>query len=305
MATLLLCGCLWAQGNEAAALKHGQLVVWVVHPTVAAPPGPREYGGAARSAPGYAEQTSGSFGQPASDYGTAASNTGVATTSPLIGRTGAVPANVAPADRDAAAAAAAGYHEQTSGSFGQPSSDYGTAASNHGQNASTLGETASNYGTNASNYGQTASTLGQTASSYGVSGSGQPNSTPVAAPRGLVELVGPKLRAAYPGLAMRYASVDAGKLAADLKQVAGSPAYPDVLVFEGFPATWTGPTESVQRLAKEIVGGSAPLAARDARGRQAARQCVVLNRAPHKATALAYAEYLDNEGVLRMAPSTR
>ena len=284
---------------QPAALKHGRLVVWVVHPAPAAAPAARDYGGAARRPPGYAEQTAGSFGQTASEMGTAASNTGLPTDSPQISRTGHVDNTIAPADRDAAAAAAAGYSEQTAGNFGQTASTFGTEASNHGQAPSTVGQNASNVGTESSNYGQTASSYGHSLST--IAQAGQPAAPET--PRGVEAIVEPKLRAAYPDLTVQFVSVDADKLSASLRTASAGPnfagVYPDVLVFEGFPASWEGLPESVQRLAKETMGGSAPV--RDGRpGAQAARRVVVVTmRSRRQATAVAFVEYLQNEGLLK------
>ncbi len=284
---------------QPAMLKHGRLVVWVVHPGTAPAPAPRDYGGVARRPPGYAEQTAGSFGKPASEAGTAASNVGLPSDSPQISRTGSVANTVAPADRDTAAAAAAGYTEQTAGSFGQTASTFGTDASNHGQAPSTVGQNASNVGTEASNYGQTASSYGNSLST--IAQAGQPPVPQMT--RGVEAIVEPKLRAAYPELTVQFVTVDSDKLSAQLRTATTSPnmagVYPDVLVFEGFPASWEGLPESVQRLAKETIGGSA--AVKNARpGTQAARRVVVTTRSRNQATAVAFAEYLQNEGLLKM-----
>jgi len=287
---------------QPAALKQGRLVVWVVHPTPTPVPAPTDYGGSARRPPGYKEQTAGSFGKPASDVGQNASSVGLPSDSPQISRTGTVSNTVAPADRDAAAAAAAGYHEQTSGSFGQTASTFGTDASNHGQTPSTVGQNASSVGTNSSNFGQTAGSFGDSLST--VAQAGQP-AVPEA-PRGVEAIVEPKLRAAYPDLTVQFVSVDVDKFAAQLRTATTSPAmasvYPDVLVFEGFPATWEGLPQSAQRVAKETLGGSSPV--RDGRpGSLAARRVVVTMRSRHQTTAVAFAEYLQNQGLLKVPPA--
>ena len=287
---------------QPSALKQGRLVVWVVHPAAAPVPAPTDYGGAARRPPGYNEQTAGSFGKPASDVGTSASNVGLPSDSSLISRTGKVSSTVAPADRDAAAAAAAGYHEQTSGSFGQTASTFGADASSHGQVPSTVGQNASSVGTDSSNYGQTAGSFGDSLSTAAQAGQLAVPETP----RGVEAIVEPKLRAAYPDLTVQFVSVDVDKLAAQLRTATASPAmasvYPDVLVFEGFPATWEGLPPSAQRVAKEALGGSAPV--RDGRpGSLAARRVVVTMRSHHQATAVAFAEYLQNQGLLKGPPA--
>jgi hypothetical protein len=284
---------------QPSALKHGRLVVWVVHPGTAPAPAPRDYGGVARRPPGYSEQTAGTFGQTASQLGTSASNVGLSSDSPQIARTGNVDNTVAPADRDAAAAAAAGYTERTAGNFGQPASTFGTDASNHGQSPSTVGQNASNVGTEASNYGQNASNYGHSLST--IAQAAQP--TVPEQPRGVESIVEPKLRAAYPDLTVQFVSVASDKLSAQLRTAASSPdmasVYPDVLVFEGFPASWEGPPDNVARLAKETLGGSSPV--RTARpGTQAARRAVVTMRSRRQPIAIAFAEYLQNEGLLKL-----
>jgi hypothetical protein len=286
---------------QPAALKHGRLVVWVVHPAAAPVPAATDYGGAARRPPGYNEQTAGSFGQPASEMGTASSNVGLSSDSPLISRTGSATTTVAPADRDAEAAAAAGYSEQTSGSFGQTASTFGTTASNHGQTPSTVGQNASSVGTDASNYGQTAGSYGHSLSTIGQAR--QP-AIPESA-LGVERIVEPKLRTAYPDLTVQFVSVDVDKLAASLRTATSSPdmagVYPDVLVFEGFPASWENLPQSAQRLVKETFGGSAAMKNAPA-GALAARRVVVTMRSRRQAAAVAFAEYLQNQGLLKVPP---
>jgi len=286
---------------QPAALKHGRLVVWVVHPAAAPVPAATDYGGVARRPPGYAEQTAGSFGTPASEMGTASSNVGLPSDSPLISRTGSVATTVAPADRDAAAAAAAGYSEQTSGSFGQTASTFGTEAGNHGQTPSTVGQNASNVGTDSSNYGQTAGSYGHSLSTIAQAGQPAAPETPL----GVEAIVEPKLRAAYPELTVQFVGVDVEKLAASLRAATTSPdmagVYPDVLVFEGFPASWEGLPQSAQRVVKESFGGSAAVK-NGPSGALAARRVVVTMRSRHQATAVAFAEYLQNQGLLKAPP---
>lgn len=287
---------------QPAALKHGRLLVWVVHPTTHVP-APTDYGGVARRPPGYNEQTAGSFGQSVSQLGTSASNVGISSDSPLISRTGRVPDNVDPADKDAAAAAAAGYHEQTSGSFGQNAGSFGTAAANHGQAPSTVGQNAGSVGTSASNYGQTAGSYGNSLSNIGQAA--QPVPPRVESVETIVE---PKLRAAYPDLTVQFVTVDEDKLAAQLRTASASTSiatlFPDVIVFEGFPASWDGPQGSVQRVAKENFGGSVPVKSGPA-GFLAARRVVVTTRSRQSATAIAFAEYLQNQGLLKLPVSAR
>jgi len=284
---------------QPAALKHGRLVVWVVHPTIVVP-APTDYGGAARRPPGYNEQTVGTFGQTASSVGTSAGRTGLPSDTPLISRTGRVQDTVAPADRDAAAAAAAGYREQTAGTFGQTAGTFGTQASNHGQSPSTVGQNAGSTGTQAGNYGQTAGSYGHSLST--IAQAAQPERLQIESMETIVE---PKLRAAYPDLSVQFVTVDMDKFPAMLRTASASTAmvglYPDVLVFEGFPASWEGLPLSVQRLAKENFGESTPVKNEPA-GALAARRVVVTMRSRQQATAIAFAEYLQNQGLLKAPP---
>jgi hypothetical protein len=276
-------------------------VVWVVHPTVVVP-APTDYGGSARRPPGYNEQTAGSFGRTASSVGTSAGSTGLPSDTPLISRTGRAPDTVAPADRDAAAAAAAGYREQTAGNFGQTAGTFGTQASNHGQSPSTVGQNAGSVGTEAGNYGQTAGSYGHSLST--IAQAGQPEHMQIESMEAIVE---PKLRAAYPELSVQFVTVDMDKFPAMLRTASASTAiaglYPDVLVFEGFPASWEGLPQSVQRLVKESFGGSAPLKNEPA-GALAARRVVVTMRSRQQAMAVAFAEYLQNQGLLKVPPAS-
>jgi hypothetical protein len=285
---------------EPAALKHGRLLVWVVHPTPTPLPKGMEYGSAAMRPPGYHEQTAGSFGHSTSEIGTAASNVGLPTDSPLIARGGQTPNTVDPADQDAATAAAAGYKEQTAGTFGQNASSVGTTAGRYGQSPSTVGQSAGSVGTTAGNYGQTAGSYGHSLST--IAQAGEP-AAPVPV-RGVEAIVEPKLRASYPELTVQFVSVDMDKLSTTLRTATTSPnlaeVYPDVLVFEGFPASWQGVPESVQRYVKEGIGGSAPVR-NAAAGALAARRVVVMSRSRRQPIAIAFAEYLQNEGLLKTA----
>lgn len=287
---------------QPAALKHGRLVVWVVHPAVYVP-APTDYGGAARRPPEYSEQTAGTFGQTASSVGTSAGTTGLPSNTPLISRTGRAPDSVPPADRDAAAAAAAGYTEQTAGTFGQTAGTFGTAAGNHGQAPSTVGQNASNVGTTVGNYGQTAGSYGNSLNT--ITQAAEPQQPRVESMEAIVE---PKLRAAYPELTVQFITVDADKLAAQLRTASASTTiaslFPDVVVFEGFPASWEGVPPSVERLAKENFGGSTP-AKNGPAGALAARRVVVTTRSHQPATAIAFAEYLQNQGLLKLPVNTR
>jgi hypothetical protein len=122
-------------------------------------------------------------------------------------------------------------------------------------------------------------------------------------------IVEPKLRVAYPDLTVQFVSVSVDRLAAQLRAATTSPdmagVYPDVLVFEGFPATWEGPPASAQRVVKETFGGSAAMKNAPA-GALAARRVVVTARSRRQATGVAFAEYLQNQGLLKVpAAGTR
>jgi len=273
--------------GDINALQHGRLVVWVVKPTPPKPgqsPAPGQI--PVQTPMGYEEQTAGSFGQSAGSVGTSASNYGVSSTSDSIAR---VPAKAKAADPDGTVAAAAGYQEQTSGSYGQSSSSYGTAASNHGQTSSSLGQTASSYGTSASNYGQTAGSFGRSLSS--LSQTAQP---PAVAAKAVQPEIEPALKVAYPALQARFVEVSEDKLRAALKS-ADSKTYPDLVVFEGFTASWTGPPTEVR---EQAVSGELGVPPRTG-GPQNVRT-MLLRRAPHPDTARAFVEYLDEQS---LAPS--
>ena len=61
------------QTGSLPALKHGQLVVWVVKAPLPRAGSPASAAAAPAGAPaGYQEQTAGSFGQSASNYGSSA-----------------------------------------------------------------------------------------------------------------------------------------------------------------------------------------------------------------------------------------
>jgi hypothetical protein len=273
-----------AQQGDINALQHGRLVVWVVKPTppkAGQSPAPGQI--PVQTPMGYEEQTAGSFGQSASSVGTSASNYGVSSTSDSIAR---VPAKTKAADPDGTVAAAAGYQEQTSGSYGQTSGSYGTAASNHGQTSSSLGQTASSYGTSASNYGQTAGSFGRSLSS--LSQSAQP---PAVAAKAVQAEIEPALKASYPALQARFVDVSEDKLRAALKS-ADSKTYPDLVVFEGFTASWPGPPAEVR---EQAVSGELGVPPRTG-GPQNIRT-MLLRRAPHPDTAKAFVEYLDEQSL--------
>jgi hypothetical protein len=155
-------------------------------------------------------------------------------------------------------------------------------------------------GTEAGNYGQTAGSYGHSLST--IAQAGQTH----APPPGVEAMVEPKLRAAYPDLTVQFVIVDEEKLAAQLRTATTSPemagVYPDVLVFEGFPASWEGLPSTALRVTKESFGGSAAVK-NAAEGALAARRAVVTMRSRHQAAAVAFAEYLQNEGLLKTPPA--
>jgi len=270
------------QTGSLPALKHGQLVVWVVKAPLPRAGSPASAAAAPAGAPaGYQEQTAGSFGQSASNYGSSAGSYGVSSSSDSIAR---VPASAKAADPDNSVATAAGYREQTSSSYGQTSSSYGTAASNHGQTAGSLGQTASSYGQTAGSYGQSASSYGQSLSSLGQAA--QPP-----APRPVQTAIAPTLRSEYPGLQVQFVDTDLDRLRARLKAVDGSSSRPDLVVFEGFPAAWQGPSADVRELAVSVEAGALP----GPPGSSAGVRTMLLRRAQHPDAARAFVSYLDEQ----------
>jgi hypothetical protein len=254
-------------------LKNGQLVVWVVRAGAAPTQAPIS-GLLAKQPMGYTEQTTGEFGQTASSYGQTAGSYGKPSDTAAIG-TPPIPAG---ADAAVPPSENAGYHEQTSGSFGQTSGSYGTVSSDHGQTASTLGQTSSTYGTAASNHGQTAGSFGNSLSTIAHAGDtpNQPSSGLLVQLQGIVQQ-------AFPHLQVRYVDVGQGDLAAKLKAVESTSMCPDVLV--GLP-------ENVQAdVYKRYV--LATVVSADSRNETSASPpALVLLRAPHKATAKAFALWL-------------
>jgi hypothetical protein len=271
------------QQGSVPALKNGHLVVWVVKAPAPRAGTPSVAAAAPATVPTTLQEKSvGDFGQPAAGFGTDSANYGVSSTSDKIAR---VPANTAAADPDNAVAAAAGYHEQTANSYGQTSSTYGTAAANHGQTAASLGQSASNYGQSAGSYGQSAGSFG-----HSVTNLGQAAQQP--APKPVQTALAPTLRSQYPGLQAQFVDVDAARLRARLKAVDGSASSPDVVIFEGFPASWLGPTQDVREMAVSVEAGAVP----GPPGSSAGVRTMLLKRAPHPETARAFVNYLDEQG---------
>jgi hypothetical protein len=229
-------------GDSARALRHGRLIIWMVRP-VSPLKGVRLLGIPDQTPMTYQERTSGSFGTNASDYGMSAGSYGVSTTSPAIARRGTAPATtqVAPADADAALAAAQGYTEQTAGSFGQTAGSYGNPASEHGQTNGSFGQSASTYGTAASNHGQTAGSFGNSLST--IAAAGEPQRAAESVP--MEEDFGAALRAMFPDLKLQFVNVDVRDLKKQLSAVETS-KYPDLVILDGFSASWPGLSQDVQ-----------------------------------------------------------
>jgi hypothetical protein len=235
------------------------------------------------------EKTVGEFGQTASGFGTDSGNYGVSSSSDSIAR---VPAKAPAADPDNTVATAAGYREQTAGSYGQTSSSYGTAAANHGQNAASLGQTAGNYGQTAGSYGQSAGSYGQSVTTLGQAA--QPP-----APKPVQTAVVPALRTQFPGLQAQFIDVDARGLRARLKAVDGSSSRPDLVVFEGFPASWLGPSQDVRDMAVSLEPGALP----GPPGSPAGVRTMLLKHAQHPDTARQFVAYLNDQAAQPSEPA--
>jgi hypothetical protein len=276
-----------AQVSSAALapLRRGRLVVWVVKPAKLKLPTP-DSGTAGFTPLTYKEESASTFGKSASEFGKTAGSVGVSSSSPTISRTGNVPKDTAPADVDATAAAQAGAKEQTAGSFGQTASTFGGAASNHGETSGSFGQTASTYGTEASNVGSTAGNFGESLSTIATAGEVKP----VAVAKSWLPLIEERLPISFPGSRAVFVDVTLDRLDALLKKAEGTPGYPDVLVFDGFPVAWKGPAAQVRELeagsAQEFLASSP-------------RRLLVLNHGPHPEVAKAFVAFLDQQGVER------
>jgi len=293
LVAVLLASAALAQQPQGSipALKHGQLVVWVVK----APLPRAETPAAAAAAPATVpttlqEKTVGDFGQPAAGFGTDSANYGVSSSSDKIAR---VPANTAAADPDNTVATAAGYHEQTSNSYGQTAGSYGTEASNHGQTSSSLGQTAGSYGQTAGSYGQSAGSFG-----HSVSNLGQAAQPPAPAP--VQTAIAPTLRTEYPGLQAQFIDIDASRLRARLKAADASSSRPDLVIFEGFTASWQGPSTDVRELAVSVDPGASP----GPPGSPAGVRTMVLRRAQHPEAARAFVSFLDEQAEAQAAAAS-
>jgi len=270
---LFSCTALPQQAGDIAPLRHGRLIVWVVKPA----PG-KAVPVSTQPPTTLQQQTAGSFGKSASDVGTDASNYGVSASSPTISRTGSAPVSAQGADPNNEVAAAAGYHEQTAGSYGQTSSSFGTDASNHGQTAGSLGRTAGSVGTDAGDYGQAAGSFGHSLSTIATAGQ-----APL--PKSLQVQIEPSLRAAYPALQVRFVYLDESALKAALKAATStSTSYPDVMLFEGYGPFWAGPSADLRELAVSSDTDSGPPSS--------IARALMMHRAPHPDVAHAFLMYL-------------
>jgi hypothetical protein len=283
--------------SPLAPLQHGQLVVWVIHPAAVAKVKDASVPAYRVADPGYHEATPSSLGQTAGTFGQNAGSYGVDAGSPTI--------SVPPSGQVTSASGghqtlAPGYGEATPSSLGAPSSDSGTTAGSYGQTAGSLGTEASNHGQTAGSYGQTAGSFGNSLST--IADAGKP--PVVKAPLTLKDSLDDALTEAYPGLKMELDDLGVDKLRAALKAVDGSKSYPDVLLYEGFPASWTGPAAEVRAMEVTSSGGYAPEAAAKPETK-VSTQCLVLRRAPHPKAAGAFLEYLEEKGVLSAAPPPR
>jgi hypothetical protein len=213
--------------DPLAALAHGQLVVWVLQPSAAAPsgnagtaPAPAPRSG---PAPTYKEQDAGTFGQTAGSFGHDAASYG------------------APSDTSKISAppSGTGYHQQTAGSFAQPSSDFGTPASDYGQTAGNFGQTAGSFGMDSSNTGQTAGSFGNSLGTLATAGIHPALPARSLTPQQSEQIrdLGEQVRLAFPDLHVRYVSVEPAELEARLNEASHSGHYPDLLVAVA-PGDW-------------------------------------------------------------------
>jgi hypothetical protein len=278
------------------ALRHGRLIVWTVRP-VDPLKGVRMLGIPDQTPMTYQERTAATFGTNAGDYGMPASSYGVATTSPTIARRGTSPAtnDVAPGDADAALAAAQGYKEVTAGNFGQVSSEFGTVASDHGQTNGSFGQTASSYGTVSGNYGQTVGSFGNSLSTIATAGEPKRAEEPVP----LEDDIGPALRATFPDLKLQFVNVDVRDLKKQLSAVDSS-KYPDVLILDGFAASWPGLPQDVQDALYMETSGPVSFRKPGYADERLAPRWLITRKAQHPAAARALVAYM----ALRAAPRT-
>ncbi len=277
-----------AQGQAAAAetqgplaaLHRGTLLVWVVRPEgAAARPKPAAVPAFRAPEPGYREATAGSFGQTAGSFGQTAGSYGIDSTSPAIGTP---PSGQVTNAAGATQTLAPGYREATATTLAPTPGDRSVAAGSYGQTAGSFGQTAGSVGSTAGGYGQTAGSFGHSLST--LTQAGQPPRSPVS-----VQELQPALKAAFPDLGNLFVEVSADRVSSALQAAEGRKAYPDVLIFEGFPSTWAGPPQAVRDLQAASSGEIA------APGKTL-QECVRLRQAPHPETARAFLAYLEQQG---------
>jgi hypothetical protein len=291
--TLLLGGFGAAQStdDDLSSLRHGHLVVWMVRsvPVNNPPVAPTAQGTQPvqpAGAPGYGEKTVSELGQSASTFGHDASSYGLPSDTTKISTAQAPPG----ADAPVATSDVAGYHEQTSGSFGQPASDYGKVSSETGHTAGSVGQTAGSYGQTAGSYGQTASSLGNSLSTIADAAQPKPPSLD------WQSKWKKDLQTKFPQLRVDYVDVDASDLRGNLRLYENKPGYPDVLMGQ-LPATWK--PETTSRYLTSVTGAEAP----NSIGVQASSSQVsmffppvfVLARARHMPVAQAFVLWLGDD----------
>ena len=288
MAAVSLAGVCLAQElpQSLEVLRRGPLTVWVVNPARAPITNLQAINELHHATPlTYQEQTAGSFGQTASTFGQTSGSYGVPSDSASISTPKAAPGEDAPA----ATPNGVGYHQQTSGSFGQTASSTGTNAGSYGQTSGSFGQTASSYGTNAGGYGISASNVGQTASNSNAQSGGTATRP---ASRSLTEFAD-VLRRAFPQLQVRLVDVYSDELKDRLAAAQGTGNYPDVLV-GALPDTWG--TDLRNRFVVEVLQPAVMYEDGLGEGKASSRisaAVTVLQRAPHREAARALALWLN------------
>jgi hypothetical protein len=286
----LVAGAMCAQ-EPLSALRHGQLVVWLVGGVNRPPESNLQAIAALHHATPltYHEQTSGSFGQSASNYGQDSSNVGVDSTS-AVGANGVQLSTPQPAQGEDAPSATPngiGYKQQESGSFGKSSSNYGTEASNYGTEASNVGQNSGSFGTDASRHGQDAGSFGNSTSTVAAAGATAPSASK---PSHLTEELMKKLKEAFPELRVKVVDVDLNQLKDRLTAAQGTASYPDVLLGTLPPA-----------LSRELQGGFELAMLRPAnfypngvtQGEPNMAEVAILSRAPHMEAAREFALWMN------------
>jgi hypothetical protein len=273
------------------ALRHGQLIVWVVGGVDHPPESNLQAIAALHHATPltYHEQTSGSFGQNASNYGQDSSNVGVDSSS-AVGANGVQLSTPQPAqgqDAPSATPNGVGYKQQESGSFGQTSGGYGTAASNYGTAASNVGQNSASYGTDASRHGQDAGSFGNSTGTIAVEGNQQP---PTAKLSHLTEQLVARVKQAFPDLRVRFVEVEPNELKDRLTAAQGTANYPDVLLGK-LPASWTRDLQGQFELAMLRPATFYPNGV--TQGQPNVGDVAILARAPHMQTAREFALWMN------------